>query len=59
MNLDQTITESIENLVEEIRKENGIINRIIRDDVFSILQECDCTVLYFPLPKENSDGCSG
>ena len=59
MNLDQTITESIEKLVEEIRRENGIINRIIRDDVFSILQECDCTVLYFPLPNENSDGCSG
>ena len=59
MNLDQTITKSIEDLVEKIREENGIINRIIRDDVFSILQECDCTVLYFPLPNENSDGCSG
>ena len=59
MNLDQTVTKSIENLVEEIRNENDIINRIIRDDVFSILQQCDCTVLYFPLPKENSDGCSG
>lgn len=56
---DEQITKSIEELVCEIRRENEIINEIIRDDVFSILQGCDCTVLYFPLKDEDPDGCSG
>lgn len=59
MNWDKNITKSIEELVKKIRFENGIINEIIRDDVFSILQSCDCTVLYFPLKDEDPDGCSG
>lgn len=49
---------AIEALVNEIKKENNIVNEIVRDDVFSILQE-QCTVLYYPLEGEESEGCDG
>lgn len=58
MTFDETINEAIEELVRDIKEENGIVNEIIRDDVFSILQDC-CTVLYYPLQGEEGDGCDG
>ena len=59
MNLDEKMIQAIRDLVDSIKKENGIINEIIRDDVFSILQDCNCTVLYYPLEGEEKDGCDG
>lgn len=66
MILNSDIIKGIEKLVQEIRKENGIKNEIIRDDVFSILQAQDCTVLYYPLFSEENEavddesiGCDG
>lgn len=53
-----TMIEAIEKLVNEIKRENNIVNEIVRDDVFSILQE-RCTVLYYPLEGEEPDGCAG
>lgn len=59
MELSDYIIEGIVELVKEIKDENNIKNAIIRDDVFSILQACDCIVLYFPLEGEEEDGCDG
>lgn len=55
----QELVEAIQKLVAEIREENHIVNEIIRDDVFSILQACECNVLYYPLEGEENDGCDG
>lgn len=52
--MEQIIVSALQKLVKELRNENGIINEIIRDDVFSILQS-KCTVLYYPLPDEDCD----
>lgn len=57
--MNNEVVESIQKLVEKVRDENHIINPIIRDDVFSILQACKCTVLYYPLEGENKEGCDG
>ena len=54
--LSQKVIEEIKKLVEKIKNENHIVNEIIRDDVFEILQACNCTVLYYPLEDENGDG---
>lgn len=57
MNLDRCVIDEIKVLIDEIKAEKEIINPIIRDDVFSILQLCKCTVLYYPLEGEEQDGC--
>lgn len=57
--MNDEIVKSIQKLVEKVREENNIINPIIRDDVFSILQACNCTVLYYPLEGESKEGCDG
>lgn len=59
MDLDENIIKGIIEIIEEIKRENNIRNEIIRDDVFSILQACDCIVLYYPLDGEEQDGCDG
>lgn len=59
MNLDRCVIDEIKVLIDEIKAEKEIINPIIRDDVFSILQLCKCTVLYYPLEGEEQDGCDG
>lgn len=59
MILSKAVIEEIQKLVNDIRSENNIRNEIIRDDVFSILQNYDCVVLYYPLDDENEDGCAG
>lgn len=57
--MNREIISGIQELVKKIKEEKGIVNEIIRDDVFSILQACDCVVLYYPLDGENPDGCAG
>jgi Zn-dependent peptidase ImmA (M78 family) len=60
MALSKKLIDGIEKIIEEIRKENDIKNKIIRDDVFSVLQATkDCNVLYYPLQDEAVDGCDG
>ncbi|HAT89219.1 MAG TPA: hypothetical protein DCS73_05650 [Roseburia sp.] len=39
MNFDKTLITFLDGQIAELKRENGIINEIIRDDVFSILQE--------------------
>lgn len=59
--LDGKVVEGIKKLIEELKQENHIVNQIIRDDVFGILQTCNCTVLYYPLDGEDGEGegCDG
>lgn len=45
---DDVMVEQIQKFIEEKRDEGKIINSIIRDDVFSILEK-ECTVLYYYL----------
>ena len=47
--------KAIVEVVDECKKENGIINIVIRDDVFKIL-ESHCSVVYYPLEEENING---
>ena len=42
------LNQIIEEVVDECRHENGIVNLIIRDDVFKILER-NCIVVYYPL----------
>ncbi len=55
--MNETIVKGIQDQVKKIKTEYGIVNEIIRDDVFSILQGMEnCNVLYYPLTDE-IDGC--
>ena len=45
----------INEFVDKFRDENTIINRIIRDEVFEILEQ-HCIVIYYPLDDEDIDG---
>ncbi len=47
--------EIIIDVVDECRKENDIVNVVIRDDVFKIL-ESHCKVIYYPLENEDING---
>lgn len=49
------IDSIIKAVVNECRTENGIINDVIRDDVFKILEK-HCYVVYYPLEKEDING---
>lgn len=53
--LNQDIINRIIELTKKELKEHNIINEIIRDDVFSIL-DSHCIILYFPLENENING---
>lgn len=57
--MNAELVHGIQELVVKIREENHIVNEIIRDDVFSILQACECAVLYYPLEGEEEEGCDG
>lgn len=56
---DIEIISEIKNIVKDVRNKNEIVNPVIRDDVFMLLQACNCTVLYYPLEGEEEDGCDG
>ena len=49
------LNQIIEEVVDECRYENGIVNLIIRDDVFKILER-NCIVVYYPLKEEDING---
>lgn len=52
---DQVVSVIQEFIISQ-RKEKGIVNEIIREDVFDILSE-ECTVLYYALEDESVEGC--
>jgi len=49
----ENIVEAICEVIKQIRQEYVIDNRIIRDDVFGILEKY-CTVLYYPTDNEEN-----
>ena len=49
------IVEAIKKIIPEIREKSIIKNDIIRNDIFSILEN-QCTVIYYPLKNENNRG---
>lgn len=53
---DEEVVKAIQEFVTLKRQENEIVNEIIRDDVFAILEK-QCVVLYYPLPDEKVEGC--
>ena len=56
--MNENIVKAIQEQVQKIKKEYDIVNEIIRDDVFSILQGLDnCNVLYYPLEGDDIGGC--
>lgn len=55
MKIDETTVACIREFVDNKRKEKEILNQIIRDDVFDILEK-ECTVLYYSL-EDSIEGC--
>lgn len=55
MKIDEKTVSCIKEFIGKKRREKGIINRIIRDDVFAVLEE-ECTVLYYSL-EDSIEGC--
>lgn len=53
--MEQTIVNAIQEFIKMKRDEEHILNVIVRDDVFSILEE-KCQVLYYAL-DDDIDGC--
>ena len=51
LNFDNLINE----IVNDFRLENNVINIIVRDEVFGILERY-CTVIYYPLDNEDING---
>ena len=47
--------ELLQNVINNLRKENNIVNELIRDDVFKILEN-HCYVVYYPLENEDING---
>lgn len=52
---DQVVSV-IQEFIASQRKEKGIVNEIIREDVFDILGT-ECTVLYYALEDDGVEGC--
>lgn len=60
--MNRKIVEQIQKICDDTKKNMNINDIVIRDDVFLLLQESDCTVLYYPLPNEaisGNEGCAG
>lgn len=53
---DKEVVEVIQKFVSAKRRDNNIVNEIIRDDVFAILEK-QCIVLYYPLENDKIEGC--
>lgn len=53
--LSKTVVEKIIELTDAELKEHGIVNEIVRDDVFSVL-DSHCIILYYPLPEDDING---
>lgn len=46
----------IQKLITSKKKEKGIVNEVIRDDIFAILK-AECVVLYYALEDGSIEGC--
>lgn len=53
--MEPRVVELIQKFIEERREEKQIVNAVIRDDVFSVLDN-ECNVLYYSLDDE-IEGC--
>lgn len=53
---NKEVVNVIQEFVSQKRQEYNIVNKIIRDDVFAILEK-QCVVLYYPLPDDKAEGC--
>ncbi|MCM1056034.1 MAG: ImmA/IrrE family metallo-endopeptidase [Firmicutes bacterium] len=53
---DEKAVEAIQSFVRQKRSEEKIINQVIRDDVFALLEK-HCVVLYYPLEDDKIEGC--
>lgn len=53
---EKEIVSVIQDFIVIKRKEHDIVNEIIRDDVFAILEK-QCVVLYYPLEDKKVEGC--
>lgn len=50
------VVSAIQDFIASQRRKKGIVNEIIREDVFDILGE-ECTVLYYALNDSKVEGC--
>lgn len=50
--LSNEMVEIIREKIDSIKEENNIINPILRNDVFALLESQHCTVLYYPLDDD-------
>lgn len=53
---DAETVKVIQQFVEQKRKQENIVNQVIRDDVFALLER-HCIVLYYPLEDHKIEGC--
>ncbi|MCH5256575.1 MAG: ImmA/IrrE family metallo-endopeptidase [Lachnospiraceae bacterium] len=53
---NNTVVSIIKEFINSKKDEKGIVNEIIRDDVFSILA-AECVVLYYALNDKEVEGC--
>lgn len=47
--LGKEIVVIIRKEIEALKRKNNVVNTILRNDVFALLESQDCTVLYYPL----------
>ena len=50
--LGNEIIQIISREIKDLRKKNNVVNTILRNDVFALLESQNCTVLYYPLDDE-------
>lgn len=53
--LDNNVIEIIRNEIKALVSKNNIVNEVLRNDVFALLEAQECTVLYYPL-EDNIEG---
>lgn len=53
---DEEVVRVIQEFISTKRQEHVIVNEIVRDDVFAILEK-QCVVLYYPMRDDTVDGC--
>lgn len=53
---DEEAVAAIQEIVKQKRNEEHIVNQVIRDDVFALLEK-HCIVLYYPLEDDKIEGC--
>lgn len=53
---DEETVEAIQEFVNQKRSKEHIVNQVIRDDVFALLEK-HCIVLYYPLEDDKIEGC--